>query len=265
MTSDPAFDLKAVVAPTLGGRVAIITGAGQGIGRVFAKAFALAGAIPVIAERNRDNARSVEHEIRSASGKALAIETDVADEVSVRAMVATVERTLGRIDILVNNAAIFSTLEMRPFDQIPLPEWETVLRVNVTGPFLCASAVAPAMRRARWGRIINVASGAVLLGRPNYLHYIASKGALDAMSRSMARELGGDGITVNAVLPGATFTEIERTTVTPEQKQRIIGMQCVPRAERPEDLVGTVLFLASEASAFLTGQRIVVDGGAAHP
>jgi 3-oxoacyl-[acyl-carrier protein] reductase len=154
---------------------------------------------------------------------------------------------------------------MRPFDEIPLAEWEAVLRVNVTGAFLCAAAVVPAMRRARWGRIVNIASGAVLLGRPNYLHYIASKGAIDAMSRSMARELGRDGITVNAVLPGATFTEIERKTVTPEQKERIIGMQCVPRAERPEDLVGTVLFLASEASAFLTGQRIVVDGGAAHP
>src|SRR5262249_40026057 len=153
-----------------------------------------------------------------------------------------------------NNAAIFSTLEMRPFEQIPLAEWEEVLRVNATGPFLCARAVVPIMRRARWGRIINMGSGAVALGRPNYLHYIASKGALDAMSRSMARELGPDGITVNVLLPGATFTEIERKTVTPEQKARIIAMQCVPRAERPEDLVGTVLFLASEASGFLTGQ-----------
>lgn len=265
MTWEPVPDLKAVVTPSLGGRVAIVTGAGQGIGRVFAKAFALAGAIPVIAERNHDKAKSVEDEIASAGGRALAIETDVADEASVRAMVARVEQTFGRIDILVNNAAIFSTLEMRPFDEIPLAEWEAVLRVNITGPFLCTRAVAPAMRRARWGRIINIASGAVLLGRPNYLHYIASKGAVDAMSRSVARELGGFGITVNAILPGATFTEIERKTVTAEQKQRIIGMQCVPRAETPEDLVGTVLFLASEASAFLTGQRIVVDGGAAHP
>jgi len=263
--SAPAPDLDTVTKPSLAGRVAIITGAGQGIGRVFAKAFARAGAVPVIAEKNAAKAKAVEGEILSADGKALAIETDVADEASVRAMVAAVDKAFGRIDILVNNAAIFSTLEMRPFDQIPLAEWEQVLRVNVTGPFLCAGAVAPAMRRAKWGRIINIASGAVLLGRPNYLHYIASKGAVDAMSRSMARELGPDGITVNAILPGATFTEIERKTVTPQQKERIIGMQCVPRAEVPEDLVGTVLFLASEASGFLTGQRIVVDGGAAHP
>jgi NAD(P)-dependent dehydrogenase (short-subunit alcohol dehydrogenase family) len=258
-------DLHRVVAPSLAGRVAIVTGAGQGIGRAFARAFAQAGATAVIAERNRDKAVAVAGEITVAGGRALAIETDVADPASVQRMVAEIERRLGRIDILVNNAAIFSTLEMRPFEQIPLAEWEAVLRVNVTGPFLCASAVVPVMRRAKWGRIINIASGAVLLGRPNYLHYIASKGAVDAMSRSMARELGPDGITVNAVLPGATFTEIERKTVTPEQKARIIGMQCVPRAETPEDLVGTVLFLASEGAAFLTGQRLVVDGGAAHP
>jgi 3-oxoacyl-[acyl-carrier protein] reductase len=117
------------------------------------------------------------------------------------------------------------------------------------------------MRRAKWGRIVNIGSGAVRLGRPNYLHYIACKAALAGMSLSMARELGADGITVNAILPGATFTEIERKTVTPAQKERIIAMQCIPRAEVPEDLVGAVLFLASEASAFVTGQSINLDGG----
>ena len=167
----------------------------------------------------------------------------------------------GRIDILINNAGIFSTLEMRPFDQIPLDEWENVLRVNLTCPFLCARAVLPAMRRQKRGRIINIASGAVRLGRPNYLHYIATKSALAGMSLSMARELGNDGITVNAILPGATFTEIERNTVTPAQKERIVSMQCIPRPETPDDLVGTMLFLASDASAFVTGQNINLDGG----
>ena len=257
--------LQTVVSPSLGGRVAVITGAGQGIGRVFAKAFAMAGAIAIIAERNHPRGQAAAGEIVADGGKAIAIETDVASSESVAAMVKKVEAAYGRIDILVNNAGIFSTLEMRPFDQIPLAEWEQVLRVNVTGPFLCSRAVVPVMRRAQWGRIINMASGAVSLGRPNYLHYIASKGALDAMSRSMARELGRDGITVNAILPGATFTEIERKTVSPEQKERIIAMQCIPRAEGPEDLVGTVLFLASDASGFLTGQAITVDGGATHP
>jgi len=249
---------------SLRGRAAIITGAGQGLGRAFAKAFAAAGAVPIIAEQNGERAEAVAAEIARAGGQAQAIQTDVADPVSLQRMISAVEDAYGRVDILINNAAIFSTLEMMPFEQIPLDVWERVLRVNVTGPFLCARAVLPLMRRARWGRIINMASGAVTLGRPNYLHYITSKAALEGMTRSMARELGPDGITVNAILPGATFTEIERKTVTPEQKQKIIGLQCIPRAEGPEDLVGTVLFLASDASAFLTGQSITVDGGATH-
>jgi NAD(P)-dependent dehydrogenase (short-subunit alcohol dehydrogenase family) len=253
------------ITASLAGRVAIITGAGQGIGRVFAKAFAAAGAIPVIAERNAARGEAVVAEIAATGGRARAIATDVADPDSVAAMAKTVEQEFGRIDILINNAAIFSTLEMRPFDQIPLAEWDEVLRVNVTGAFLCARAAVGAMRRAKWGRIINMASGAVTLGRPNYLHYIASKAALDGMTRSLARELGPHGITVNAILPGATFTEIERKTVTPEQKQRIIAMQCIARAEEPQDLTGTALFLASDAAAFLTGQAVTVDGGATHP
>jgi NAD(P)-dependent dehydrogenase (short-subunit alcohol dehydrogenase family) len=256
---------REIAISSLAGRVAIVTGAGQGLGRAFAKAFASAGAVAIIAERNGERGAAVAAEIAAAGGMARAITTDVADPASLDNMTAVVERTYGRIDILVNNAAIFSTLQMRPFEQIPLVEWEAVLKTNVTGPFLCCRAVVPAMRRAKWGRIINMASGAVTLGRPNYLHYITSKSALIGMTRSMARELGGDGITVNAILPGATFTEIERKTVTPEQKQRIVAMQCIPRPEVPEDLVGTVLFLASDAAAFLTGQALTVDGGATHP
>lgn len=258
-------DLTNIVFPSLKDRVVIITGAGQGIGRVFAKAFAMAGARVVIAERNETTAANVAAEILKADGQALAVTTDVADPASIAEMIEVVGDEYGRIDVLINNAGIFSTLEMRPFEQIPLEEWEQVLRVNVTGPFLCARAVLPAMRKAKWGRIINIASGAVSLGRPGYLHYIASKSALIGMSRSMARELGPDNITVNSILPGATFTEIERKTVTPAQKERIIAMQCIPRAETPEDLVGSALFLASEASAFVTGQIINADGGATHP
>lgn len=250
-----------IVFPSLKDRVVIITGAGQGIGRVFAKSFALAGARVVIAELNEERAGKVAAEILEAGGEALAVTTDVADPNSINEMVGFVEDEWDRIDVLINNAGIFSTLEMRPFDQIPLEEWEQVLRVNLTGPFLCARAVLPAMRKRKWGRIINIASGAVRLGRPNYLHYIATKGALLSMSLSMARELGPDGITVNAILPGATFTEIERKTITPAQKERIIAMQCIPRGETPEDLVGAALFLASDASGFVTGQSINLDGG----
>jgi NAD(P)-dependent dehydrogenase (short-subunit alcohol dehydrogenase family) len=257
--------LQNIVFPGLKDRVVIITGAGQGIGRVFAKSFAMAGARSVIAELNEKKAAAVSEEIMAAGGQVLAVTTDVSDPASIDEMIEVVEDEYGRIDVLINNAAIFSTLQMRPFEQIPLEEWEQVLRVNVTGAFLCARAVLPAMRRAKWGRIINIASGAVSLGRPGYLHYIASKSALIGMGRSMARELGPDNITVNAILPGATFTEIERKTVTPAQKESIIAMQCIPRAETPEDLVGTALFLASEASAFVTGQIVNADGGATHP
>jgi NAD(P)-dependent dehydrogenase (short-subunit alcohol dehydrogenase family) len=246
-------------------KVVIITCAGQGIGRSFAKAFASAGARVVIAERNVEKARAVEQEIAAGNGHAKVFETDVADEDSVKRLGESVEQSFGRADVLINNAAIFSTLEMRPFDQIPLPEWEQVLRVNVTGPFLCARAMLPLMRKNKWGRIINMASGAVTLGRPNHLHYIASKSALAGMTHSMARELGPDGITVNAVLPGATYTEIARKTVTAEQKERIIAMQSIPRPQIPDDLIGVVMFLASDASAFMTGQELTVDGGATHP
>lgn len=249
---------------SLAGHVIVITGAGQGIGRAFAKAFAQAGATAVIAELNPRKATDVAEEIMAAGGKALAIETDVSDEASINLMARVVEDQCGRIDTLINNAGIFSTLEMRPFDQIPLEEWEQVMRVNVTGVFLCCKTAAPIMRRQRFGRIINMASAAVTMGRPNYLHYIASKSALIGMSRSLARELGADGVTVNSILPGATFTEVPRETVTDEQKARIVSGQCIPRPEAPSDLAGAALFLASDDSAFMTGQSLTVDGGNTH-
>lgn len=245
-------------------RVIVITGAGQGIGRQYAREFAAAGAVPVIAELNGDTARGVVAEIERSGGRALAVETDVADPRSVAALFATAARELGRIDALINNAAIFSSLAMRPFDQIPLDEWEAVLRVNVTGSFLCAREAVTHMREAQWGRIVNIMSGAVPLGVRNYLHYVTSKSALVGMTNSLARELGEYGITVNAVQPGGTTTEVPRRTLTEEGKARLIANQCIQREQVPMDLVGLVLFLCTPAAGFITGQTIACDGGLTH-
>jgi 3-oxoacyl-[acyl-carrier protein] reductase len=226
------------------------------------------GVVAVIADRNREGAAAVARRSRSKAGTAMAVVCDVADPGSVEAMVERVLERFGRIDILVNNAALYmrnippaTELIKRPFDEIPLEEWERLLRVNVTGPFLCVRAVAPAMRRAQWGRIINVSSSTVLLGLPGYLHYVTSKSAIIGFTRSLARELGRDGITVNTLIPGFIQTEVENPTASAD---RVVPMQCVPRAGVPDDLTGTVLFLASEASRFITGQSINVDGGSAH-
>lgn len=245
-------------------RVVIITGAGQGIGREYAREYAAAGAVPVLAEVNGAAAARVAKEIDAAGGRSLAVETDIADPASVAALVDTVVSELGRVDVLVNNAAIFSSLTMRPFDEIPLDEWDAVLRVNVTGSFLCARAVAPHMRAAGWGRIVNIMSGAVPLGIRNYLHYVTSKAALVGMTNSLARELGVHSITVNAVQPGGTFHEVPRETVTEAGKAALIANQCIPRAEVPMDLVGLVLFLSTQAAGFVTGQTIACDGGLTH-
>jgi 3-oxoacyl-[acyl-carrier protein] reductase len=249
-------------AESLKNKVAIVTGAGQGIGRRIAHQFADAGALPVIAEKNAEKGRAVAHEI--GDNRALFVETDAAEIASLEAMAKTVADRLGRIDILVNNAGIFSTLEMRPFWQIPLEEWNRVMYVNATGPFLATRAVLPTMMAQKSGRIVHISSAAVTMGRPNYLHYIASKSALVGMTHSMARELGGSGINVNAVMPGATFTEIERKTVTPQQKAAIVAGQCLPREAGPDDIAGVVLFLCSEAGRWITGQCITADGGNTH-
>ncbi|HEX2011294.1 MAG TPA: glucose 1-dehydrogenase [Roseateles sp.] len=245
-------------------RVVLITGAGQGIGREYAKQFAAAGAIPVIAELNEESAQRVAGEIEAAGGRALGLRTDVADPDSVQALVDAAMKKYGRIDAVINNAAIFTSLKMKPFEQIPLEEWDQVMRVNITGCFLLARAVLPAMRARGWGRIVNISSSAVPTGTKNYLHYVTSKSALVGMTSSMARELGAQGITVNCVMPGGTFTEVPRETITAEGKARLLAAQCIPREGVAMDLAGLALFLCSEASSFITGQTIACNGGLTH-
>jgi NAD(P)-dependent dehydrogenase (short-subunit alcohol dehydrogenase family) len=249
-------------------RVVVITGGGQGIGRAYALAFARAGAIPVIADINAAAAADTAREIDKVGGRALALETDVSLPASVEAMASRTLAEFGRLDVLVNNAGLYSKNVppategiKQPFDQIPLEEWDRYLRVNVTGAFLCARAAVPAMRKAQWGRIINTSSTTVLMGLQGYLHYVTSKAAIIGMTRALARELGKDGITVNTIMPGLTHTEVPNHAAVPD---KVIPMQCIPRKEVPEDLVPTVLFLASEGSRFMTGQTLNVDGGSVH-
>lgn len=252
----------------LAGRVVVITGGGQGIGRAYALAFGASKAIPVIADINPRAVADTVREIHAAGGRALGIETDVASAASVEAMTASTLAEFGRLDVLINNAGLYSKNAppategiKRPFDQIPLEEWERYMRVNVTGAFLCARAAVPAMRKAKWGRIINTSSTTVMLGLQGYLHYVTSKSAIIGMTRALARELGKDGITVNTIMPGLTHTEVPNHAAVPE---KVIPMQCIPRKEVPEDLVPAVLFLASEGGGFMTGQTVNVDGGGVH-
>ena len=242
-------------------RVAIITGAGQGLGRAFALAMAGEGAKVVVAELNEAKGTAVADEVRAAGGEALVVPTNVADEGSTQAMAAAAHERFGRIDVLVNNAAIFSTIKMRPFDQIPVGEWDDLMAVNVRGVFLCCKAVAPIMREQRSGKIINIASIVFDMGRANYLHYVTSKGAVIGMTRALATELGEFNINVNAISPSSTQTEIPRETVTREMAHTFAQGQAIKRVEGPQDLVGTVIFLASSDSDFITGQTINVDGG----
>jgi len=247
------------------GQVVLITGSGQGIGRELGRQFAAAGAIVVIADLNLSAAESVVEEIRGVGGTAMAVHVDVASQPSVRKMAAAVLERFGHIDALINNASIFATLNKRPFDQIPLDEWERVLQVNITGTFLCACAVAAPMRAAGHGRIVNISSDSVPRGTANYLHYVTSKSAVIGMTNSLARELGPHGITVNCIRPGSVATEVERTVnPTTEVRRRNADLQCIPRGMLPTDLVGLVMFLTTPAAAFITGQTIACDGGYTH-
>ncbi len=253
---------KHVTYDSLEGRVVIITGGGQGIGRGYAHYFAAQGAIPVIAEYNGENGKRVAREVEEKQGRALAVQTDVAD---IRSATAMAEKTLsefGRIDVLINNAAIFSQITMAPFWELPVDEWERAVQVNVNGAFYCSRAVVPAMQEARWGRIVNVSSGTTVMGRPNYLHYITTKSAMIGMSRSMARELGPYGITVNTFWPGVMQTEIERPSVPKHMFEVLTGNQALPRQGTIHDLAKAMLFLCSDEAGYITGQNMLADGGA---
>jgi NAD(P)-dependent dehydrogenase (short-subunit alcohol dehydrogenase family) len=244
----------------LDGRVAIVTGAARGIGAAYAKALSANGARTVIADI-LDPQKTVD-EITKTGGAAIAVETDVADDESLRILTERTIAEFGKIDICVTNAALFADLEQKPFAEIDLDEWDRVMRINVRGVFQTVKAVVPHMREQRYGKIVNIASATVFKGVPMLLHYVSSKGAIVAFTRALAREVGDDGICVTAIAPGLTMSE---NLADREQWTRVKDANAATRAfkrdELPEDLTGTLLFLASADSDFVTGQTIVVDGG----
>jgi len=244
----------------LQGKVAVITGGAAGIGFAYAKRFLAEGAQVVVADI-ADPRPAVDK--LDTSGRALGLSTDVSDAASVRAMVAAALARFGRIDVLVNNAAVFATLKPQRFDEIPEAEWDRVMAVNVKGVWNCARAVAPAMRAQGGGRIVNVASAIVAKGTALLLHYVTSKGAVVAMTRALARELGPDRITVNAVAPGLILSDTVQANpdLTGFQGAAIMQARSLKREAFPDDVEGTVVFLASDDSAFMSGQTLIVDGG----
>lgn len=245
----------------LADRVAVITGSGQGIGREFAEAFAAAGATVVVADLDGENAEKVAAQLRAGGAQALGLGVDVSDETAVTRMVEATVAEFGRIDVLVNGAAIFSTLTMKPFEEIGADEWRKVIDVNINGVFLCCRAVSATMRVQGSGTIINISSSTVLGGRPNYLHYVTSKAAVVGMTRSLARELGPAGINVNVIMPGSVETGIPRDSARPEAVDQIVGNQALKRRIVSADIAGAAVFLASDAASMITGQSLVVDGG----
>jgi NAD(P)-dependent dehydrogenase (short-subunit alcohol dehydrogenase family) len=232
----------------LAGKVAIVTGGAQGIGRAIAEGLSEAGAEVVVADLSPPDG---------------GLRADVSSEVDVARMVEEVRRRHGRIDVLVNNAGLYASLEMRSFTEIPLEEWRQVMDVNVASMFLTCRAVVPAMREQGGGRIVNISSGTPFRGVPFLLHYVTSKGAIVAFTRALAKELGKDGVLVNCVAPGFTMTEGVQAHPEVIEKLRDVSIaaRTLQRDQLPEDVVGAVVFLCGSGSEFVTGQTIVIDGG----
>jgi 3-oxoacyl-[acyl-carrier protein] reductase len=244
-------------------KVIIVTGGGVGIGRAYAMGLAKEGARVVVADIQNEEAEKVAGEIRRLDGEAFAVPVDVTSAEKSRAMADAAVQKYGRIDVLINNAALYSAIKKKPFSEITAEEWDKVMAVNLKGLFLCVQAVYPAMKRQGRGKIVNISSGTALGGTPFFLHYVTSKAGVIGFTRALARELGPDNICVNAITPGLTISSPEQeATLTREQLSDRRSRRCFQRDQHPQDLVGTMIFLCSADSDFMTGQTINVDGGA---
>ncbi|HWI38276.1 MAG TPA: 3-oxoacyl-ACP reductase family protein [Burkholderiales bacterium] len=240
-------------------RVAIVTGGGHGLGRAYARRLAEEGAQLVIAELDGPAAERVAAEVGG-----IAVHTDVADERSVNDMARRAVERFGRIDILVNNAAIFHTVPMSraPFDEIDPSEWDRMMAVNLRGTWFACRAVIPQMRKQQYGKIVNISSGTALKGTGSRIHYVTSKAGILGFTRTLAMEVGQDNICVNCIAPGSTLSEENPAESIVKYRQAAASTRALQRLQKPEDLVGAVAFFASADSDFITGQTLVVDGGA---
>jgi NAD(P)-dependent dehydrogenase (short-subunit alcohol dehydrogenase family) len=243
------------------GRVAIVTGAGQGLGATFAMALAAQGAKIVVGDVIPTDTTC--EAIRSKGGDAAGRRADVTDPVSVQALIDEAKTRYGRLDIVVNNAALSGAIEMTPLTQITTADWDRVLAVNTRGVFEMIKAAVPLLREQGGGSIINIASGTAIKGSPGLLHYVASKGAVISITRAAARELGDDKIRVNCIAPGLTMSDGTRNNKSWTEAARTanVASRSLKRDAEPGDLVGALIFLASSDSAFMTGQTLAVDGG----
>ncbi len=246
-------------------RVAIVTGAAHGIGRVYALRLASEGAKVVIADLDTAGAEAVAKEISSDGSEAIGLYCDVSDEEAVAAMVSRTVEAWGRVDILINNAGMFSVVPMSRvgFEDISRDEWDKMMDVNVAGTWLACKAAVPEMRKNGYGKIVNISSGVVFKGVPMRVHYVASKAAVIGFTRTLAREVGGDNITVNCLAPGGTLSEENPSQEVLEARQKKTGDRAIKRVQMPEDLAGAMAFFASPDSDFITGQTLIVDGGSA--
>ncbi|MDP9884449.1 NAD(P)-dependent dehydrogenase (short-subunit alcohol dehydrogenase family) [Sinomonas atrocyanea] len=240
-------------------RLALITGAAGGLGRAFALGFASRGYKVAVADVNAAGAEETAQLLRSQGTEALALKVDVTDVASTEAMAAeAAEFGGGRIDVVVNNAAIYATVTRSPFEEIDPAEWDLVMGVNLKGPWLVTRAASPYLGEG--GRVINLSSATIYSGSEQWAHYVASKGGVVALTRVLAKELGRRGVTVNAIAPGFTLTEASYGLM---ENAATYGVDrgAIKRASQPEDIVGAALFLASPDSSYMTGQTLVVDGG----
>jgi len=245
-------------------KVVIVTGGGHGIGKAYCLAFGQSGASVVPADIDGPAAQQVATQVTKETGSpALGLRVDVSDEDSTRSMAAAALQRFRRIDVLVNNAAIFATIPMNRggIETIEPGEWDRLMAVNLKGLFFCVRAVLPAMRAQKSGKIINIASGTVFSGSAGRIHYVTSKAGVIGFTRTLAREVGDDNIQVNCIAPGSTLSEENPTEEIIRMRQAPVRNRALKRLQKPEDLVGMMLFLASPLSDFMTGQTVSVDGG----